>query len=105
MLAHLLVPLPGPRDGRLRLRLGLGLVRGSGYWARAQRPRGRDPRIPRALLRCSAPAPGLGGRRGLGLGAGSGAGPAWARPGAWGPGLAPPQSNEPGAPHVALRPL
>lgn len=90
-------------------RRGLGSARGSGHWAQAQLPRGRDPRIPRApppsRLRRSARAPGLGGRRGLGLGAGSGAGPAWARPGAWGPGLAPPQSDAPRTPHVALRPL
>lgn len=70
-------------------RRGLGSAQGSGQRAQAQRPRGRDPRIPQALppsrLRRSAWAPGLGGRRGLGLGAGSGAGPAWARPGAPGP--------------------
>lgn len=76
-----------------------GSARGSGHRAQARRPRGRDPRIPRApppsRLRRSARAPGLGGRRGLGLGGGVGGGPCWARPGARAPGWLRPERRAP----------
>lgn len=111
-LAHLLVPRPGPGVGgcclaRTRLGAGLGVL-GAGSAAPGERslhPTGAAAVSAPRLCSGSRAGQAARARAGGGVRGGVGAGPAWARPGAWGPGLAPPQSDAPRAPHVALRPL
>lgn len=84
-----------------------GSARGSGTGRRLSGPGGCD-HIPRSAPPVSAPplGSGSGARRAARAraGGGVGAGPAWARPGAWGPRLAPPERRAPDS-ALALRPL
>lgn len=101
-------PRPGPRDGgcrSARTRLGAGLRAlgaGSAAWgSRSPHPTGAAAVSAPPLVSGSRTPPAARARAGGGVGGG----PRRARPGARGPGLAPPQSDAPGDPHVALRPL
>lgn len=103
-------PQPGPRDGgcrSARTRLGAGLqALGAGSAARGSRcphPTGAAAVSAPPLVSGSRTPPAARAR--ARAGGGVGGGPRLARPGARGPGLAPPQSDAPAEPHVALRPL
>lgn len=101
-------PLPAPRGGRLQRGAGSARRRAWGSGRRLSGPGGAIPASHgcRRRLGSAAPLglPGSAGGAGSGWGRGRGRAPPGLGLGLRGPGLAPPQSDAPGAPHVALRP-